>query len=242
MFLVHGFKNVVCREMLEQVEEFFAAELHAIKDFSLKTQLIQINVPKKTAARLVAEFNRLVGDITKMAGMDRQKIFLKPEYDIADPDKTKAEYISTLDTKNRIDTYPSFLVESRGTMKLIDAVWTSVETLISGGTFVADGFDTFLHPELMKSILILFNDPKINKNHAQLIFTTHNPILLNNKIFRKDQIFFIENEKETHSSSLYSMTDFGSDVRSDEDYLLNYFKGKYGALPFADFSGIITKF
>jgi len=82
---------------------------------------------------------------------------------------------------------------------------------------VLDEFDAAIHPELVKGIIALFNDQSINKKGAQLIFTTHNPIYLSNKIFRRDQIIFVEKDKDTFESTIYSLADFGSaDVRNDQ--------------------------
>ncbi len=43
-------------------------------------------------------------------------------------------------------------------------------------TLVVDEFDCSLHPMVVMSIIGLFHNPDINKNNAQLIFNTHNPI------------------------------------------------------------------
>lgn len=69
-----------------------------------------------------------------------------------------------------------------------------------------------------------------------------NPIYLSNKIFRRDQIKFVEKDKDTFESTIYSLADFGStDVWNDQNYLLNYFKGKYGTLPYIDFSRLFAR-
>lgn len=53
---------------------------------------------------------------------------------------------------------------------------------------------------------------------------------------------FIEKDKDTFESTIYSLADFGStDVRNDQNYLLNYFKGKYGTLPYIDFSRLFNE-
>ena len=87
---------------------------------------------------------------------------------------------------------PAELMESRGTLKLLDFAIPFETLFAKGGTFVLDEFDAAIHPELIKGIIALFNDQTVNKKGAQLIFTTHNPIYLNNKIFRRDQIKFVE--------------------------------------------------
>lgn len=131
-------------------------------------------------------------------------------------------------------------MESRGTLKLLDFAILFEKMFTSGGTFVLDEFDSAIHPELIKGIISLFNDQDINNNGAQLIFTTHNPIYLNYKMFRRDQIKFVEKDKDTFTSVIYSLTDFGSEeVRNDHNYLINYLKGNYVALPFIDFSRLL---
>ena len=112
----------------------------------------------------------------------------------------------------------------------------------TGGVFVLDEFDAAIHPELIKGILALFNDSELNKAGAQLIFTTHNPIYLNNKIFRRDQIRFVEKDTDSYESVIYSLADFGSEeVRNDHNFLINYFKGNYGALPFINFANLVRQ-
>ena len=74
---------------------------------------------------------------------------------------------------------------------------------------------------------------ELNKNHAQLIFTTHDSWQLSNELLRRDEIWFTE--KKGGVSTLYSLADFvdedGSKIRKDESYEKNYLIGKYGAIP-----------
>jgi len=136
---------------------------------------------------------------------------------------------------------PAELMESRGTLKLLDFAIPFESLFIKGEVFVLDEFDATIHSELIKGIIALFNDQLTNKQGAQLIFTTHNPIYLSNKIFRRVQIKFVEKDKDTFESTIYSLADFGStDVSNDQNYLLNYFKGKYGTLPYIDFPKFFT--
>jgi AAA15 family ATPase/GTPase len=74
----------------------------------------------------------------------------------------------------------------------------------------------------------MFNDPEINHNNAQLIFTTHDTTLLDEEIFRPDQIWFTE--KDNSMTKLYSLLDFRP--REDESLQKGYLLGRYGAIPF----------
>lgn len=95
-------------------------------------------------------------------------------------------------------------------------------------------FNSRLHPLLVRSIIQLFENPKINKNNAQLIFTTHDVWQLSNDLLRRDEIWFSEKD-ENGASSLYSLVEFqdkdGEKIRKDESYGKNYAVGKYGAVP-----------
>ena len=94
----------------------------------------------------------------------------------------------------------------------------------------------------LMNIINIFHNDEINKKHAQLIFNTHNPIFLNANMFRRDEIKFVERADDTHCSSHYSLSDFGTSgkggVRKNEDYMKNYFVDRYGAIKDIDFTPI----
>jgi len=136
------------------------------------------------------------------------------------------------------------LFESDGTQKFAHIAGPILDVLEKGSVLVIDELDTKLHPELTERLVLLFHNKEINKNHAQLIFTSHNTNLLDAKIFRRDQIFFVEKDA-FGASKLYSLADFkkdGKSTRNDENIELNYLKGKYGALPFlGDFDNRLNR-
>ena len=120
-----------------------------------------------------------------------------------------------------------------------------VNALMNGSTLVVDEFDTSLHPMALMNIINIFHNDEVNIHHAQLIFNTHNPIFLNTNLFRRDEIKFVERDEETHSSSAYALSDFGTagknGVRKNEDYMRNYFVDRYGAIRNVDFLPIFEK-
>lgn len=124
--------------------------------------------------------------------------------------------------------------ESAGTLKMFALYPDLQDTLKSGGVLFVDELNSRLHPLLVRSFLITFINPETNPNHAQLIFTTHDPWALSNNLLRRDEIWFTEKDSEG-ASSLYSLADFidedGSKIRKDENYEKNYLLGKYGAIP-----------
>lgn len=124
--------------------------------------------------------------------------------------------------------------ESSGTLKMF-ALYPSIqEVLKNGSTLLIDELNSRLHPLLVRNIILTFINPELNKNNAQLIFTTHDIWQISNGFLRRDEIWFVE--KNTHGiSDLYSLADFseedGTKIRKDEAYPKNYLLGKYGAIP-----------
>ena len=108
------------------------------------------------------------------------------------------------------------------------------EVMETGGVLFVDELNSRLHPLLVRNFLINFLDPSINKNHAQIIFTTHDSWTLSNNLLRRDEVWFTEKDNNG-ISSLYSLADFvdedGQKIRKDENYEKNYLLGKYGAIP-----------
>ena len=104
-----------------------------------------------------------------------------------------------------------------------------------------DEFDASIHPMALMNILNIFHNDDINKNCAQLVFNTHNPIFLDASLLRRDEIKFVERDDVTENSVLYSLSDFktADGVRKGEDYMNNYFVSRYGAIKDIDFSPIL---
>lgn len=137
----------------------------------------------------------------------------------------------------------SEIYESLGTLRFINIFPLIISALHSGGTLVMDEFDASIHPIALMNIVNIFHNDEVNINHAQLIFNTHNPIFLNSNMFRRDEIKFVERDEETHASSIYALSDFGTagekGVRKNDDYMKNYFIDQYGAISDIDFTDLI---
>lgn len=137
----------------------------------------------------------------------------------------------------------SELIESAGTLHLISVMPAVIMALKRGATFIVDEFDASLHPMIVMNIISIFHNDEVNTKKAQLIFNTHNPIYLNSKLLRRDEIKFVERDKETKESILYALSDFKANgsvsVRKTSDYMKNYFISRYGAIVDMDFTDII---
>ena len=122
-------------------------------------------------------------------------------------------------------------VESRGTVRLYGLLYPIMYVLKKGGILLIDEIERSLHPLLCERIIRLFNDQATNPHNAQLIFTTHNTLLMHPKLLRRDQILFTEKNKYG-VSSLYSLYDIDLTVRNNFNYMNNYLAGRFGAIPY----------
>ena len=108
--------------------------------------------------------------------------------------------------------------------------------LKQGEVLVIDEIDTSLHPQLTEFLVELFNDPEINANNAQLIFTTHDVTLMNPSYMRRDQLFFVDKNGDG-VSELYALDEF-SEVRKDTPFAKWYMQRRFNATPKLDYSAI----
>ncbi len=129
----------------------------------------------------------------------------------------------------------SFVSESAGTRKLFFVLPFIILALEEGRLVIIDELDAKLHPKLLKYIISLFKNPDINKNGAQLLFTSHDLTTMNSRIFRRDEIWFsaLNSSNESEIYSLYDIrTEENKHVNNTASYSRQYLEGRYGADPY----------
>lgn len=119
--------------------------------------------------------------------------------------------------------------ESTGTQRLLFLTGPVLDILNKGLTIIIDELDSSLHPLLVRRLVNLFHSPGISTKGAQLLFSTHDTSLLDPDLFRRDQIWFVEKDRD-QATTLYPITDFSP--RKGENLERGYLMGRYGALPF----------
>lgn len=124
--------------------------------------------------------------------------------------------------------YIPFTNESLGTQRLFTLAGPILWVLQSGQLALVDELESSLHPLLVQRLLELFNDPKVNTKGAQLVFTTHNTLLLDQSIFRRDQFWLVEKDT-SEATRLVPLTDFH--IRKDLVLDKAYLDGRFGAVP-----------
>ena len=122
---------------------------------------------------------------------------------------------------------------SKGTKKYFAYITRIIEA--DGNIILADDFDANLHPKITRAIVEFFNSEKNKSN--QFIFNSHDIINMDNKLFRRDEIWFAyrDDEKSTIITPLSNIVDFqGKQIRKDAVYGKQYLEGKYGGDPFVE--------
>lgn len=144
--------------------------------------------------------------------------------------KLNKENIEIIHIVNNNEYILKFDKESLGTQKYFTLVGLLIFAIFSDVILYIDELESSLHPDLYIHFLMFYI---VNsKSESQLIATTHNREILNNRdIFRDDAIWFTD-KNEDSATELYSLADFDSSVVRDTTNVLNAYKsGKLGGVP-----------
>lgn len=231
LFLMNGFKNMFSTKITNIISDWLNNKFMVIYRADSMKLIRRFADPKKKSIYIEKTLN----EAAELFGINSNAIGY-----VMDEEKKQARLCSIFeDKRNKRTAIPAELFESYGTIRFINMFPLVVRALLNGGTLVVDEFDASIHPMALMNIINIFHNDEINKSNAQLIFNTHNPIFLNANLFRRDEIKFVERDDDTHCSSQYSLSDFGtsgkSGVRKNEDYMKNYFIDRYGAIKDIDF-------
>ena len=184
----------------------------------------------------VLAYMNAAGISVKDLGVDK-KIYSQDDFPKDFPEELKSRLLkdgaARFDTKflyqdNDSNNLISFDLEdeSDGTQALFAFASRWIEMLKNDQVLFVDEIDSSLHPLLVHHLVKLLN---CNNSKAQLIFTTHDTTLLSQQMLRRDQVWFLEKDKQ-QSSQLYSLAEFSP--RKNEAIEKGYLNGRYGAIPF----------
>lgn len=232
LFLTNGFKNVISSSLAAGVQDyfnrFFRTYCHADRIAF---------IPRVEGNTAVIE-DKYLNSVAEAFGINSNKlIFRKPK-------SGQEPVLCSRLNEQKLDI-PAEIFESYGTLRFVNMMYPLiVSALKTGGLLAVDEFDASIHPSVIMNIISIFHNDEINRNGAQLIFNTHNPLYLNGNILRRDEIKFVERDDGTKCSRHYSLSDFGTkgtNARKGKDYMRNYFVSEYGAIKDIDFSDIFRK-
>lgn len=227
LFLMNGFKNIISSTLVAIISEWLENKFVVIYRADSVYVTGKIHNPKERSVYVGKTINK----VAKYFGINSNALGY-----VVQGENNEAKLCSVFEKK----AIPAEIFESYGTIRFINIFPLIIKTVLEGGTLIVDEFDASIHPMALMNIVNIFHNNDINVFNAQLIFNTHNPIFLNSNLCRRDEIKFVERDEDTHYSCLYSLSDFKT-VRSNDDYMKNYFIDRYGAIKDVDFSPIFKE-
>ncbi|MBC1501075.1 ATP-binding protein [Listeria weihenstephanensis] len=156
-------------------------------------------------------------------------------------DDVKAQLIATTKKNRRFEIstahivddvkYPlSMSMESDGTKKFLESSIRLFDALQHEILFISDEFDNKYHTKIQEGLLNKFIHQE-NERKAQFIIATHNPLLLNPDRFAKEQVIFIQKDRETQASEVFSLSEFHEITYDNHNWTNLYLDGRFGAVP-----------
>ncbi|MEW6710605.1 MAG: ATP-binding protein [Candidatus Riflebacteria bacterium] len=121
--------------------------------------------------------------------------------------------------------------ESDGTQRIIDLLPAFIDVSQSNcaKTYIIDEIDRSLHTILTRKLVESYLHTCSPKSRNQLLITTHDVLLMDQKIIRRDEMWIAE-RNENGCSMLIPFSDF-DDIRYDKDLRKSYLQGRLGGIP-----------
>lgn len=237
LFLMNGFKNMFSSKLTMLISKWLDNKFMVIYRADSLQLVRKFADPKKKSVYIEKTLN----EAANYFGINSNAL----GYMVGEDDSDVKLWSLFKKTSKGNSAISAEMFESYGTIRFVNMFPLVVNAILNGSTLVVDEFDASIHPMALMSIINIFHNDDINKKHAQLIFNTHNLIFLNSNLLRRDEIKFVERDDETHYSTHYSLSDFGTTgekgVRMHDDYMKHYFVSQYGAIKDIDFTPIFEK-
>jgi hypothetical protein len=130
--------------------------------------------------------------------------------------------------------------ESDGSQRVIDLLpaFLEVSATSSKKVYVIDEVDRSLHSLLTRQLIEAYLANCSTDSRAQLLITTHDVLLMDQGLFRRDEMWVAERNRKG-SSELLSFSDY-KDVRYDKDIRKSYLQGRLGGVPRILLSNALT--
>ncbi len=150
-------------------------------------------------------------------------------------DLSKEVIFSHLDEEGKAVEISNSL-ESKGTIRLFKNFPNVLAALKLGTVLIIDEIEISYHAHVVELMISLFQDPEVNVNNAQLIFTTHAFHIIKSSMMRKDQIWLAQ--KVNGASDYVSLEQFDSSLRDNSPFDKWYDEGRLGGIPAIDYKSI----
>jgi AAA15 family ATPase/GTPase len=121
--------------------------------------------------------------------------------------------------------------ESDGSQRVIDLLpaFLELSARTSKKVYVIDEVDRSLHTLLTRRLLEDYLDNCTTTTRSQLLLTTHDVLLMDQKLLRRDEMWVAERDR-AGVSGLLPFSEY-RDVRYDKDIRKSYLQGRLGGIP-----------
>lgn len=121
--------------------------------------------------------------------------------------------------------------ESDGTRRVFDLapLFHDLENPGCRKVYVIDELDRSMHSLLTRAVLEHYLSTRSPHTRAQLIFTTHDAMLLDQQLLRRDEMWFIE--RGPHGDSQMECLSDYKELRYDKDVRKAYLEGRFSGVP-----------
>jgi len=206
-----GIKNITC-----DIEDFDANKHLGDLPSGIKKEIIEDLESSKTKNLYIQGPNASF-TILKEVTDNRERvqyIRLRTEHERSDGSSTMFDPID----------------ESDGTRRLMDLIPMLFEIWESEKVYIIDELDRSLHTHLSRLFIeTVIAGVKSKGSGGQFIVTTHDTNLLDRKLLRKDEIYFMEKDKNG-GSHLTSLAEYK--LSEGLNYENGYLNGRFGGIPF----------
>ncbi|MEA3458555.1 MAG: AAA family ATPase [Candidatus Thermoplasmatota archaeon] len=192
-------------------------------------------VPPHILKRLLEDINKKIITAKKKGDKLKGGIMLRGKHNLLflNVDQNTLEYkVQALQFEHaKNDIWFELNEESDGTQRMLDLVeLIFAANSRSNKVYVIDEIDRSLHPQLTYRLIDTYLR-LVDKSAMQLIVTTHEAHILDLRLLRRDEVWFVD--KNTNGeSSLYSLEQYNE--RFDKKIDKAYLDGRYGGVPLFD--------
>ena len=127
--------------------------------------------------------------------------------------------------------------ESDGTLRMIDLLpaFNAISQPGVNRIFIIDELDRSLHTLLTRQLLENYLSGCSAESRSQLLFTTHDALLMDQDLLRRDEMWVAERDRDG-SSCLIAFSEY-KEIRNDKDLRKSYLQGRLGGIPKLLFKG-----
>jgi len=225
-------ENMDHEQILNAMKQYAQEADVGIEDMQFELNHVRFD-PSATTEEMARQNPDMPEELSRAITAFMQSLSASPntsEVSLSRQELKVTTYHHGLDSNGKIKNYSMSLQEESDGTRRIMALAPDLESVLqNGGVLLADELEIGIHPLMMQELIRRVQDPKTNPNHAQLIFTTHDVTVMNFHALRRDQIAFVDKDRNSGASELYQI----KDIRdfSGSNIVSSYLAGKFGAVP-----------